>query len=279
MSRCYLDGAILPLEQARISPLDRGFIFGDAVYEVIPVIDGRIVAGLAHLNRLAQSLEAIKIRNPLGESAWLEVLREVINENAAHQGLIYVQVSRGVAPRDHAIPAGLEPTVFVMCRDHRPAGNIEQISAITHEDIRWARCDIKSTSLLSNVLLREIAREAGAKEALLIRDGRVTEGAASNIFVVHAGQVSTPHLSNEILPGVTRQLIIETLTQIKVPIVQQEVTEQALFSADEIWVTSSSRDIACVNTLDHQAIGTDSDYPLAHKTYAALQAHKRSVLI
>ena len=208
---CYLNGEYLPLAQARVSVLDRGFIFGDAVYEVIIASGGRIFALEEHLARLANSLHAVSISNPCSELEWQALLTRLVSENGAGEQAIYVQVTRGVAERDHAFPSAATPTVFAMSRALTVAGGLARVDAMVLPDNRWLRCDIKSTSLLPNVLLRNQAIAAGAYEAILVRDDIVTEGSSSNVFVVHGERVTTPPLSPYILPGVSRALLIDVL--------------------------------------------------------------------
>lgn len=272
---CYLNGQYLPLAEARVSVLDRGFIFGDAVYEVLPAPAGKVFAADAHLKRLARSLDQTGIRNPFDHAGWMAVFERLLQDNAAGDSLLYLQVTRGVAERDHAIPAGVAPTVFVMCKAAAGGDEILRVGAITLPDIRWGRCDIKSTSLLANVLLRNQAVSAGAYEALLVRDGLVTEGAASNVFVVFDGVVKTPALSASLLAGVTRNLLLDVLRDSRISALECDITADALRAADEIWLTSSSRDLVCVERLDNEAVGNGRDYPLAALAGAAFQRYKQ----
>ena len=198
---CYLNGEFLPLAQAKVSVLDRGFIFGDAIYEVLIAQGGRIFALAEHLARLERSLTAVAIANPLTAAEWGSMLRQLVADNGDGDQSIYVQVTRGVAERDHGFPPGIAPTVFAMSRALEAKTGPQRVDAIVVEDNRWLRCDIKSTALLPNVLLRNQALAAGAYEAILVRDGCITEGSASNVFVAHNGRVMTPPLSHLILPG------------------------------------------------------------------------------
>ena len=251
---CYLNGQFQDINSAQISVLDRGFIFGDAVYEVIPVCAG-VAFGLGqHLSRLENSLSAIKISLPEPAIGWYQLVDELIMRNGGGEQAIYVQVSRGVAPRDHAITAGVEPTVLVFAMQIKgPTHNA--VAAITAIDPRWQRCDIKATSLLANVLLRSQANEAGAYEAILFRDGVLTEGAASNVFIVQGGRVYTPQADERILPGITRQFLIDVLKGSDLEVIEQDIDRDMFNAADEVWLTSSSRDLVSVTVIDNEPVG------------------------
>jgi len=274
MRVCYLDGQFLPLAEARVSVLDRGFIFGDAVYEVVLVVGGRLFAWPEHYARLVQSLAATQIPDPFDEAGWQACLGQLIAANGGGDQSLYVQITRGVAERDHAFPPDLEPTVFAMCRPLAMSAALLRVSAVTLPDNRWGRCDIKATSLLPNVLLRNEAVRRGAYDAILTRDGWLTEGAASNVFVVHDGQVRTPPNSAQILPGVTRALVLEVARRAGHRAVESAVRADELTTADEIWVTSSSRDLVCVHELDGRPVGDGTRYPLAENVFAAFQDYR-----
>ena len=255
MSLCYLDGAFLPLAEAKVSVLDRGFIFGDGVYEVIPVFGRRVLRLDAHLARLARSLAAVGIADPLSQGQWAAIVGRLLAAQEGQDFTVYVQLTRGVAPRLHQPPAGIAPTVFAMLNPLVPVDPAVTVTAITHEDFRWQRCDIKSTSLLANVLLRQAAAAAGAAEAILLREGRITEGAASNVFVVVDGRLRTPPLSPYLLPGVTRDLLIELLAGTRDAVLEADIGADELRRADEIFLTSSGRELAAVSHLDGQPVG------------------------
>ena len=276
MPIAYLNGAFLPLEEARISPLDRGFIFGDGVYEVIPVFGRHILRLREHLSRLKDSLDAIYIRNPHTEAEWGAMVEELLQRNPEGEDRsVYIQVTRGAAPRDHFIPPDLEPTVFALCKPIPRRDLSSGIPAITHEDIRWQYCQIKSVSLLASVLLRERARrQDGSHEAILIREGYVTEGAASNVFVVKGGVVQTPPKSNHLLPGITRDLVVELLRANKVPCEETDVSAETLLKADEIWLTSSTMGIGPVTRLDGRPLAGNAPGPLWRRADALYQAFK-----
>jgi D-alanine transaminase len=255
----FLHGSYLPVQQAKISVLDRGFLFGDGVYEVIPVYGNTVFRLAEHLVRLQNSLSAIDIKNPHTNSEWEAIFNELVRLNpAGADRSIYLEVTRGAgAGRDHLYNDSLVPTVFVMCRPITPKNYDNGISAITHEDIRWKYCNIKAVTLLPNIMLKQIALKTdGSFEAILLRDGMVTEGAASNVFIVSAGMVTTPPKDRTILPGVTRDLLVELLHQAGIPYQEAAITEHQLRNADEIWITGSLAGIAPVVQLDGKRIGS-----------------------
>jgi len=262
MSLCYLNGEFLPLAEAKVSVLDRGFIFGDGIYEVMPVFGRRVLRLGQHLARLEQNLAAVGMVHPLSRSQWSAIIERLLAAQAGDDFTIYVQLTRGVAPRHHHPPGNLPPTVFAMLNPLEPVDPSVTVTAITHEDFRWQRCDIKSTSLIANVLLRQAAVAAGAAEAILLRDGRITEGAASNVFVVVDGRLRTPPLSRHLLPGVTRDLLIELLAGTTDAVLETEIDTDQLRRADEIFLTSSGRELAPVSHLDGQSIGSACPGPV-----------------
>lgn len=270
---CYLNGEYLPLEQARISVLDRGFIFGDAIYEVMVASGGRIFALEEHLLRLANSLAAVLMENPHSDVEWRALLEGLVDANGGGEQSLYVQVTRGAAERDHAFPRGLEPTVFAMSRSLAVKSTLEEVDAMLVADNRWLRCDIKSTSLLPNVLLRNQALAAGAYEAILVRDGFVTEGSSSNVFIVQGERVITPPLSPHILPGVSRALLIDVLQGNDILVDEAPVSRAMLGAADEVWLTSTTRDLVAVRHLDGVRVGTGTS-PLAERAYHQFQLYK-----
>lgn len=255
MPTVYLNGEFLPLEQARISPLDRGFTFGDGVYEVIPVYQRRIFRLEEHLLRLQNSLEMIYISNPMSFAEWSTVLTALVDQNEGDNQSVYLQVTRGVSVRDHYFPEDIQPTVFIMSKPLLPPDVGQGIIAVTRPDIRWQWCDIKATTLLPSVLLRHEARQHGAREAILLRDGQVTEGAASNVFICQQGQIKTPAKGRHLLPGITRDLLIEILQAADLDCLEGIIDETELRAADEIWLTSSTQEILPVVTLDGAPVG------------------------
>ncbi len=253
----YLNGSFLPLKDAKISVLDRGFLFGDSIYEVIPAYNGRLFRLPHHLERLSNGLRAIGMDNPLNEDEWRSVLERLIQQHPDQDDQsIYLQVTRGAAEkRDHAIPDDLEPTVFAMASPIKqlPKEDVG-IAAITLDDVRWRLCNIKATTLLANVLLKQQALEADAIEAILIRDGAAMEGSASNLFIISQGVLITPPKSNLLLPGITRDLILELAEKNGIPYQERAIQEEELWSADEVWLTSSTKEIMPVVSLNNKPI-------------------------
>jgi len=280
---CYLNGEYLPLPEARISVLDRGFLFGDGVYEVIPVYQGHAFRLQAHLQRLAGSLAAVRIANPYNEDVWQERLQKLIGRHGASDMSLYLQITRGVqARRDHAIAADNVPTVFAMVSPLQPPVPsllVEGIAAVTHEDIRWQRCDIKAITLLANVLLRDDANRAGAAEVILTRDGWVTEGGASNVFMVIDGEIHTPRADHRILAGITRDLVLELARTANLKVHERDVNRYELAQAQEIWVASSTRELLAVTRLDQQPVGTGRPGPLWQHMHHLLQAYKQQWIL
>ena len=269
MATAYLNGQFLPLDEARISPLDRGFLFADGVYEVIPAYASVLFRLEEHLDRLDNSLAAIALPNPLSRREWADMFNALIAKNGGGNIYIYLQVTRGAAAkRDHAFPVPpVAQTVFAMTGQiATPAADMPDttpgIAVITLDDIRWSRCDIKSVALLANVLMRQQAISEGASEAILIRDGFATEGSASNFFIVRNGLIVTPPKSHLILPGITRDLLVELAQQHGMAIAEREVTEAELKSADEIWISSSTREVVPVTRLNGHELGDGRPGPV-----------------
>jgi len=275
MPLCFLDGEYLPLHEAKVSVLDRGFIFGDGVYEVVPVFAGRPFRLDAHLARLERSLTAIGIAPPLSRAAWTKVLERLVAHHGGGEHSLYLQITRGVAPRNHLPPPDPSPTVFAMCNPLVPVDWNTPVSAVLREDFRWTRCDIKSISLLANVLLRQEAAAAGAHEVILVREGLVTEGAASNVFIASGGRVRTPPLSKHLLPGVTRELLVELLADSADAVLETEITRAELLAADEVWLCSSGRELAPVSVVDGQRIGAHCPGPVFTRVAARYADCKR----
>ena len=273
VSIAYLNGQFMPAEQCKISALDRGFIFGDAIYELIPVYNGRGFAVHEHLERLSHNLAQVNIANPYPPEQWQQLIEQLIQKSAGGDQSIYVQVTRGVAERAHVVTKAIEPTVFAMAMPLNPVAEsvIRQgIAAITATDIRWQRCDIKTTSLLANVLLRHRANQQAAEEAILIRNGLVTEGAAANVFVLVDNQLLTPPISHLILPGVTRGIIMKLAKEHGQIVAEQAIAKARLYAAQEIWLSSSSREILPVTRLDGKSVGTGKPGPVWKKFKHAL---------
>jgi len=281
----YLDGKFIAAKEAKVSVFDRGFIFGDGIYEVIPVFGGHPLRLAEHLRRLENNLKAISIGNPHNQDQWQEIITKLIASVAANHPeftdqMVYIQITRGVAPRDHVFPAKVTPTVFVYA-DTAPVANPEYlkngVQAITHADTRWQHCEIKSTSLLANVLLRQQAAEANVTEAILIRDNFLTEGAASNIFIVKNNIIRTPPKSEQILPGITRDLIVELIQKNNLAGEENMISEQQLQDADEIWMTSSTKEILPITRLNGKKVGSGQAGPVHKKMYKIYQDYKQSI--
>lgn len=261
---CYLNGAFMPLNEARISPLDRGFLFADSVYEVLPAFGGRMFRFREHFDRLARSLAEIRIAAPLTHAQWQDLLSELIRRNGGTDMYLYVQVSRGMEfGRDHAFPVNVQPTVFAIAcplPQLSEEGRVNGLAAITVEDFRWGRCDIKSTMLLANVLMKQRAREAGAQEALIVRDGEVLEGASTSVFIVLDGVVITPPNSRRILPGTTRDATLEVIGA-QLPVTVRSIPLDELRRAEEVWITAATRDVLPITRVDGMSIGAGKPGP------------------
>lgn len=281
MTTAYLNGSFLPLDQARVPVMDRGFLFGDGIYEVIPVYGGKLFRLAHHLKRLQNSLDAVRIANPLETDAWESMLTELVERNPGSDQVIYLQVTRGVAPRrDHAFPDEIRATVFAMSSPSAEpvdSASIQGIAAITLPDIRWQHCNIKAITLLPNVLLRQQAVDAGSVEAILLKDGYAIEGAASNIFIVKNRVLITPPNGTALLPGITRDLILELAVASATPFRECSIPEADLRGADEIWLTSSTREISPVIKLDDQLVGSGQPGPAWKTMIGLFQQYKERV--
>ncbi len=279
----YFNGSFMPIEQARVPVLDRGFIFGDGVYEVIPVYSRRAFRLGEHLARLQHSLDGIQLPNPHTADEWGAILGELIARNAPEDQYLYLHITRGVAPRDHAFPnPPVPPTVFAMSNPllHPAPALLESgVACITVQDNRWLRCDIKSIALLPNVLLRQAAVAAGCAEAILIRDDAfLTEGAASNIFVVRDGVLLAPPKDNLMLPGITYDVLLELAAANGIPHAVRRIAKAEVFAADELLLTSSTREVLAVTTLDGKPVGAGKPGPMFARMHALYQDFKRDVM-
>lgn len=277
----YLNGDYLPLEEARVSVLDRGFLFGDGVYEVIPVYSRRPFRLREHLVRLQASLDAIRLANPHSEAEWIERIGRVSAAAEWPDQGIYLQVTRGPGPRDHAFPQVIRPTVFLMPMPlATPAPElVEQgVCAMTAPDERWLRCDVKSVSLIANVLSRQRSAEAGCAETILLRDGWLTEGTTSNVFIVRDAVILAPPKSNLILPGITYDVVLELARALDLPYQLRPIAEAELRSADEVWLTSTPKEVLAVTHLDGQPVGDGRPGPVFRRLHAAYQDYKRRVM-
>lgn len=277
----YLNGEYKAISEACVSVLDRGFLFGDGVYEVMPAFGGQLLRLDSHLQRLQNSLDGIRLKNPLTKQAWETMLNQLLEKNAGEDQTIYLQVTRGIAAkRDHNFPDQVQPTVFAMSNilTTMPRSKSEQgIEAVTLDDIRWRACNIKTTALLANTLLRQQATDKGAGEAILIRDGNATEGSASNVFVVLNGVIVTAPTSPLLLPGITRDLVLELANTHDMPCQQRDITEAELRSASEIWITSSTREVLPVVKLDGEPVGTGSAGPVWQQMIELYQQYKQQL--
>ncbi|MGZ8162526.1 MAG: D-amino acid aminotransferase [Methylobacter sp.] len=274
----YLNGLYQPLNEAKVSVMDRGFLFGDGVYEVIPSYSGHLFHFQEHMERLENSLNSIRLVNPHSREQWLEILTSLLDFSLDQY--IYLQITRGVAPkRDHAFPENPVPTVFAMCSNIVPLdGKDAGVKAISLDDSRWELCNVKATTLLANILLRQEAVEKGCAEAILVKDGYVTEGAASNIFAVIDGILITPPKGSGILPGITRDVILEIARKNNVPHSEDIISLEALKTASEIWITSSTREIIPVVELDSKKVSDGKPGPVFRTMNELFQAYKRSLI-
>ncbi|MBL8473999.1 MAG: D-amino acid aminotransferase [Rhodocyclaceae bacterium] len=282
MGIVYLNGKLQPLAEARVSPMDRGFLFGDGAYEVIPVYGGRPFRLGEHLARLAQTLSGIGLANPHTDAEWAAIVDQLIATEAAADQAIYLQITRGEAPlREQAFPTPpLAPTVFGYASALKTPGpdqRAQGVAAYSMQDIRWLRCDLKTLNLLANCLLRQAAVARGGAEAILLRDGWLTEGAASNIFIVRGGLLLAPPKSQLMLPGITYDLVLELARAHGLPHEVRPIAAAELKSADEIWITSSAREVLAVTRLDDQPVGDGRPGPVCAQMYAWYQAYKDSL--
>ena len=277
----FLNGKFLPIEDAKVPVLDRGFIFGDGVYELIPVYSRTPFRADQHLARLEHSLDEVRIGNPYTRAQWREIIDQLIAMQPFEDQGVYFQVTRGVAKRDHAFPPGVAPTVFIMSNPlvNPPRELVEKGgAAVTAIDNRWLRCDIKSISLLGNCLMRQLSAEVGASETIMFRDGKLTEASASNVFIVRNGVIAGPQKSNLILPGITYDVVVEIAQAERMPLELRDVTEAEVRSADELWVTSSSKEVLAIVTLDGKPVGDGKPGPVFKRMHQAYQDFKQTVM-
>ena len=259
---CYLNGEYGPLRDAKVSVLDRGFVFGDGIYEVVPAYEGKLFRFDEHLARLSRSLAKLRIANPHTREEWLERCRRLLAAGAASGGdgdrLVYIQITRGVALRDHVMPADIAPTVFMMCSAMKPATPEQRhagVACITARDFRWERGDIKSTSLLGNVLARQMSADKGATETIMFRNGFLTEAAASNVWVVHEGALLGAPKSEHVLEGIRYELIRELCEEVGIAYNLRPIAEADVLSADELLLSSATKEILPVTSLDGGLVG------------------------
>jgi D-alanine transaminase len=282
---CYLNGEYCSLRDAKISVLDRGFVFGDGIYEVVPAYDGRLFRFDEHLARLNRSLSKLRITNPHSRNEWLERCRYLL-QSSRDQGtvgdqLVYIQITRGIAVRDHVMPVDVRPTVFMMCsavKSVTPQQRHAGVACVTARDFRWERGDIKSISLLGNVLARQISADQGAVETVMFRDGFLTEASASNVWVVHEGAVLGPPKGEHVLEGIRYELIRELCEEIGIAYNLRPIPEADVFSADELLLSSATKEVLAVTTLDGQPVGHGALHgkpgPVYSRLYEAYQKAK-----
>lgn len=276
----YLNGALTPLSEARVPVLDRGFIFGDGIYEVIPIYDGKMFRSEQHLARLARSLRAVGMSNPHEREEWLALIARVVNANPAPNQMVYIQVTRGVAPRKHAFPQDASPTVFIMSNPlvlPSPAARERGVACVAMEDRRWLHCDVKSTSLLGNVLAAQNAAEHDAAETIQFRDGFLTEASSSNVWVAKDGRLLAPPKDNLILEGIRYGLIEEMCAAGGIPLVVRRIARSEVFDADEVLLSSATKEVLPVISIDGRRIGDGQPGPIYRKLYAAYQDAKAAL--
>ena len=273
----YLNGAFLPLADAKISVLDRGFIYGDGVYEVVPVYGRRPFRMPQHLKRLQYSLDGIRLANPYPAAQWDALISQLIEHHPFADQAVYLQVTRGVAKRDHAFPKDATPTVFMMSnplvvptRDQVERG----VAVVTTQDNRWLRCDLKTTSLLGNVLMRQFAVDRDAIETVMFRDGHLTEASASNVLIVRDGVVIAPPKDNLILPGITYVATLEIARDAGVRLEVRPVPHAEAMHADEMWLSLSTSEVLAVTTIDGRPYGSGKPGPVFHRVWEAFQKAK-----
>ena len=287
---CFLNGEFLPLSQAKVSVLDRGFIFGDGLYEVTPVYGRRLFRFDEHMARLQRGLDKIRIANPATREQWLQRCRTLVAATAEATGaddqVVYIQVTRGVAPRDHVMPQGITPTVFMMSNPMKaltPEQRHHGVACITARDFRWERGDIKSTSLLGNVLARQMSADHGAAETILFRDGWLTEAAASNVWIVHEGALLGPPKSEHVLEGIRVELLRELCEEVGVAYNLRPISEADVLAADEVLLSSATKEVVPVTQIDGEAVGHGAlrgkPGPVYARLYEAYQQAKRTMSI
>ncbi len=287
---CYLNGELLPLKDAKVDVMDRGFIFGDGIYEVVPVYAKRLFRFDEHLARLSRSLSKLRITNPMARDAWLTRCRELVADCAdgtgAEDQLIYIQVTRGVAPRDHVMPPQITPTVFMMANPMKPATPEQRhqgVACTTARDFRWERGDIKSTSLLGNVLARQMSADQGALETIMFRDGQLTEAAASNVWIAHEGALLGPPKSDHVLEGIRVELFRELCDEVGIAYNLRPIAEADVRAADEVMLSSATKEILPVTQIDGEAVGHGAGRgkpgPVYAKLYEAYQQAKQMMSI
>ncbi|HEY3431570.1 MAG TPA: D-amino acid aminotransferase [Rhodocyclaceae bacterium] len=283
MGLVYLNGTFSPLEEARVSVMDRGFLFGDGIYEVVPVYGRKAFRLEEHLTRLDRSLAQVRIANPHTAAQWQALVEKIIAAADFEDQSVLLQVTRGVSPvRNHAFPNPLpEPTVFILAEPLNPPDaklKAEGVTAVSAADNRWLRCDIKAISLLANCLLRQKATDEGCAETVMFRDGILTEGAASNIFVVKDGTVLAPQKNHLMLTGITYDVVLELAARLALPLVVRDITDSEVRNADELWLSSSTKEILPIISLDNRPIGNGRPGPIYGVMDQGYQQFKTEVM-
>jgi D-alanine transaminase len=277
----FLNGEFMPIEEAKVPVLDRGFIFGDGIYELVPVYSRTPFRLEGHLARMERSLSEVGIRNPYTRAEWTKIIGQMVERQPFDDQGVYWQVTRGVAKRDHAFPKDVQPTVFMMSNPLvNPSKEVIEngARAVSAQDFRWHRCDLKTISLIGNCMLRQLSSEAGAIETILFRDGRLTEASASNAYIVKDGVIATPPKDNLILPGITLDVVFDIVKRGHLPLEVREITEAEVRGADEVWVTSSSKEIVAVVDLDGRPVGSGNPGPVFRKAWQLYQDFKHEVM-
>ena len=277
----FLNGDFMPIEDAKVPVLDRGFIFGDGIYELVPVYSRAPFRLEGHLARMERSLSEVGIRNPYSRPEWVALIEQMIDRQPFDDQAVYWQITRGVARRDHAFPKDASPTVFMMSNPlvNPSKAVIESgASAVTAPDFRWHRCDLKTISLIGNCMLRQLSAEEGAIETIMFRDGKLTEASASNAYIVKNGVIATPAKTELILPGITLDVVLDIVERGQLPFETREISEAEVRSADEVWVTSSSKEIVAIVSLDGKPVGSGKPGPVFRKAWQLYQDFKNEVM-
>ena len=277
MAIAYLNGQWMPPGEAKVSVFDRGFMFGDGVYEVMPVYDGKIFTKAAHLNRLARSQAEIDLAPVMSAEAWSMLLDEAVEKSGEAQALIYIQVTRGTATERSQIYPDSPPTVLLTVTAFQPktAAQIQPLKVVTAEDIRWHRADIKVTSLMANGMIKNRALAKGFDDAIMIRGDKVTEGTASNVFIVVQGEILTPPKSQWLLHGITRDEMISVALEAGLPLREIDFDAAMLAEADEIWLSSTGVELVPIGELNGQIVGNGLAGPIWKQVFNGFQARKR----
>jgi D-alanine transaminase len=273
----YLNGAITPLSEAKVSVLDRGFIFGDGIYEVVPIYGRKLFRFDQHMARLFRNLKAVGMQNPHDKEEWRTLIDQVVAEHPSDDQMVYLQVTRGVAKRGHSFPKDVKPTVFIMTNPLVPASDEARangVACVSMKDERWLHCDIKSISLLGNVLASQFATENNANEAIQFRDGFLTEGSSSNVWIVKNGKLMAPPKDNLILEGIRYGLIEELCAAGGIPFEARRITRDEVFGADEVILSSATKEVLPVSTIDGKQVGNGKPGPVYRKLYEAYQVAK-----